>query len=202
MTLSKFAFRNKSPRTKAGIALILTLVVGLVSNWFHPFGAPLPAIGSFFDPAKGFWQNAEAVGSMENQSLELPFEGQSVTIAFDDRMVPHIFAESEVSAAFAQGYVTAQNRLWQMDIATRSVSGRLSEILGERPLKRDLLQRRKGLVFAAERALESWKKTPGEMALIEAYTAGVNAWVDALEPEQYPLEFKLLGYAPESWTPL
>ena len=202
VTLSKFSVKNSSPRVKAGLAFVFTLGITLISNWFHPFGAPLPAIGSFFDPARGFWQNAEALGAMGNQSLEFPVQGQQVSILLDDRLVPHIFAENEKDAAFAQGYITAQHRLWQMDIATRSVSGRLSEILGERTLKRDKLQRRKGLVFAAERALEAWKKTPDEMAIIEAYTEGINTWVASLKPEQYPLEFKLLGYAPEPWTPL
>jgi len=202
VTLSKLSFKNRSPRVKAGTAVVLTLAIALISNWFHPFGAPLPAIGSFFDPAKGFWQNAEPLGALVNKALEFPVQGQRVSILLDDRMVPHIFAESERDAAFAQGYITAQHRLWQMDIATRSVGGRLSEVLGERTLKRDRLQRRKGMVFAAERALEAWKKNPEEMAIIEAYTAGINTWVASLKPEQYPLEFKLLGYAPEMWTPL
>lgn len=202
MTLSKFAFKNRSPRAKAGIALALAVAIGLISNWFHPFGAPLPAIGSFFDPAQGFWQNAEPLGAMTNQTIGVPIRGKQVSIVLDDRLVPHIFAESEVDAAFAQGYITAQHRLWQMDVATRSVSGRLSEVLGERTLKRDLLQRRKGMVYGAELALEAWKKNPEEIAIIEAYTAGINAWVATLKPEQYPLEFKLLGYAPELWTPL
>ncbi len=202
VTLPKLSLSSRSPRIKAGIALALIVCIVLISNWFHPFGAPLPAIGPFFDPAKGFWQNAEALGATADQSIELPLEGKQVTVAFDDRLVPHIFAEDETSLAFAQGYITAQYRLWQMDIATRSVSGRLSEVLGARTLKRDKLQRRKGMVYAAERTLEAWKKNPDEIAVVEAYTAGINAWVATLTPEQYPLEFKLLGYAPEPWTPL
>lgn len=197
----KLSLKNRSPRTKAISALLLTLAIALVSNWFHPFGTPLPAIGSFFDPTQGFWQNAEVLKTAPNQTLKIT-QGASVSIVLDERLVPHIFADNAADAAFAQGYITAQHRLWQMDMSTRSVSGRLSEVIGKRTLKRDILQRRKGLVFAAERALEGWKQNPEEIAIIEAYTAGVNAWTASLQPAQYPLEFKLLGYEPELWTPL
>ena len=101
-----------------------------------------------------------------------------------------------------QGYVEAQHRLWQMDISTRAVSGRLSEIMGARTLKIDKNKRREGMVFAAKRAIKNWKKHPKDFAMIEAYTKGVNAYVSQLAPKDYPLEFKLIGYQPELWSPL
>ena len=76
----------------------------------------------------------------------------------DERRVPHIFAENSEDAFFAQGYITAYNRLWQMDMSTRKVSGRLAEVVGERALASDLLQRRKGIVKAAEEALKVWRE--------------------------------------------
>jgi len=161
----------------------------------------IPALGPLLSPFTGFWQNSgeeetEEEILLENKKLEKP-----VRIIFGDRRVPHIFAESNKDAFFAQGYLLAKNRLWQMDIATRSAGGRLSEVMGERLLKRDKLQRRRGMVFAAENAISAWRETP-EFAYVEAYTNGVNAYLAQLSPADYPIEYKLINYAPEPWTPL
>ncbi|MCB0581507.1 MAG: penicillin acylase family protein, partial [Phaeodactylibacter sp.] len=66
----------------------------------------------------------------------------------------------------------------------------------------DRNQRRKGMLLAAENALKGWSRSPEELALLEAYSAGVNAYINSLHPASYPLEFKLMGYAPEPWAPL
>ncbi len=89
-----------------------------------------------------------------------------------------------------------------MDLASRAASGRLSEMLGARTLEYDRLQRRKGMVFAAENALEALRTKKEEYAVIDAYTAGINAYIATLDPTKYPLEYKLLNAAPEPWTPL
>jgi len=94
------------------------------------------------------------------------------------------------------------HRLWQMDMTARSVSGRLSEVLGERTVERDRSMLRFGLVEAAERELSAWRKAPQEWAVFQAYADGVNAYVETLRPADYPLEYKLLDFAPETWTPL
>ncbi len=162
----------------------------------------LPPLGAFFSPFTGFWQNAEPV--VEPPLLVIPSGHlrDSAQVVFDDRRVPHIFARNLEDAVFLQGYVTARDRLWQMDISVRDAAGRLSEVLGEGVLERDKLQRRRGLLLAAERAVAEWKKAPELYRLIEAYAQGVNAWIDQLESRHWPLEFKLLGYAPEKWSPL
>ncbi|HHS95882.1 MAG TPA: penicillin acylase family protein, partial [Phaeodactylibacter sp.] len=130
----------------------------------------------------------------------MPDLEQTVEIAFDKRLVPHIFAQNEKDLLFAQGYVIAMHRLFQMDLSTRAVSGRLAEVLGEKLLPRDMLQRRKGLVFAAANSLKVWKQSPS-FEKLEAYTAGINAYIQAMQPKDYPIEFKLLDYTPELWTP-
>ncbi|MEM9992203.1 MAG: penicillin acylase family protein, partial [Bacteroidota bacterium] len=114
---------------------------------------------------------------------------------------PHIFANSLEDALFAQGYLHAQHRLWQMDISVRAAAGRLSEIMGKRTLAMDQLQRKRGIGFAAERAVESWQNSQYSAAL-RAYVDGVNAYIKHLKPKDYPIEFKLLDYAPEEWTML
>ncbi|MFN0013250.1 MAG: penicillin acylase family protein [Saprospiraceae bacterium] len=185
--------------------LALSLTAGLVWLLQTPlrFGSvSLPVLGNFFNPFTGFWQNAEPVTGFSLQNIQLPGLKGRVEVVYDDLLVPHIFAENTEDALRAQGFVTARHRLWQMDIATRKASGRLSEVLGERTLEIDRLARRRGMVFAAENALLGWRKSPEGMRLLEAYCAGVNAYLAQLTPAEYPLEFKLLGYAPEPWSPL
>jgi penicillin amidase len=162
----------------------------------------LPPLGTFFNPFSGFWANAEPIAPPTFKNAALPGLQGKVEVVYDDLLVPHIFAENREDAARVQGYITAQHRLWQMDLTTRKAAGRLSEILGERTLRLDRLARRRGMTFAAENDLVGWRKSPSTMRLIEAYTEGVNAWVAQLDPADYPIEFKLLDYAPEPWSPL
>lgn len=184
---------------------ILTLFsVGLlwVLDTHNPFGSPVPAMGRLLNPATGFWANAEAKGGFSDQQLQLSGLKNPVKLVFDERRVPHIFATNSEDVFFAQGYITAYNRLWQMDMSTRKVSGRLAEVVGERALASDLLQRRKGIVKAAETMLKTWENAPEEMKGLNAYVAGINAYISTLKPAQYPLEYKLMGFKPEPWSAL
>jgi penicillin amidase len=190
------------PRQKFWLSLALSAALILFLNSHQPFGLPVPPLGKVLSPFEGFWRNAEPVDGAPEARVRLPGLNAPVEIAFDERMVPHVFAENMADAAFAQGYLHAKDRLWQMDISTRSVSGRLSEILGESTLELDRQRRRWGIARGAQRTLEAWQSSPGEGELIEAYTAGINAFIERLRPADYPLEFKLLAYAPEPWTPL
>ena len=183
-----------------GAALLVILI--WVGDTHGLGGSSLPAVGRFFCPYTGFWKRAEPVREEDEQLQEkfagLPAKGR---VYFDERQVPHIFAEDVKDAVFIQGYVTAYHRLWQMDMAVRAVSGRLSEVVGERALERDKLQRRKGLVTAAANSLSAWINEPEEYAILQRYADGVNAYIDQLKPCDYPLEFLLLGYEPEPWSP-
>src|SRR5690606_28536603 len=114
----------------------------------------------------------------------------------DSLAVPHIWAETEEDLYFAQGYVHAQDRLWQMELFRRVAEGRLSEIFGERTLETDRFLRTLGLWRAAaesERVL-----TPEERRLLEAYAAGVNAWIES--NDGLPPEFRILRFRPEPST--
>jgi penicillin amidase len=183
--------------------LSILLALGIWSaNQHHPFGSKLPALGPLLSPHTGFWKQAESVAQPETIVLELEELSEEVVIVLDERLVPHIFAANPVDAAYAQGYIVASHRLWQMDISVRATIGRLAEVLGDNLIERDRLQRRKGLLWAAERAMNSWKKYPEEWAMLEAYTKGANAYINSLSPADYPIEFKLLGYSPEPWTEL
>ncbi|MCB0636039.1 MAG: penicillin acylase family protein, partial [Lewinella sp.] len=164
-------------------------------------GARVPAPARFLNPFTGFWQQAEAASPnfLEHHLQDWPARGR---VTVDDRGVPHIFAPTKTDAAFLLGYWHAKDRLWQMDISTRATVGRLAEVMGPSLLERDRLQRRKGMRIAAERSLAAWKEAPEEMEILEAYSLGVNRYIDQLTPADYPVEFKLLGYEPEHWSPL
>ncbi len=178
------------------IALTVTLIWALQTK----FGS-LPPIGKFLNPVNGFWQNAE---SKELKSGDLKIQGlqKPVTIKFDENRVAHIFAENDHDLYLAQGYITARDRLWQMDIQTRSASGRLAEVVGPKALEVDRYHRRMGMVYGAENTLRGMMKDPVIRNVINAYTEGVNSYIHELKPKDYPLEFKLLDYAPEDWKPI
>ena len=119
-----------------------------------------------------------------------------VTVTRDRHGVPTIEAAGLEDLFFAQGYVTAQDRLWQMDVMRRFGSGELSEILGEDTLKLDREQRILGLRAAAKKALDI--AGPRDRAFFEAYARGVNAFI-ATHGNRLPIEFRILRYAPKPW---
>jgi len=113
--------------------------------------------------------------------------------------VPHIFARDAHDMWFLQGYVTAQDRLWQMDIYRRAAQGRLAEVLGEPALDSDRYMRTIGLTRAAK--LDLSVISAETVAGLEAYMEGVNKFLQQ-HGESLPVEFTILGYRPEPWTPL
>ncbi len=186
---------------KLSISAIITigLIYFLNNNW--NFGSPIPALGKFLDPFHGVWQNAETK-QQPTERLELTGLKDEVTIAFDSMMIPHIYAKNDEDLYFAQGYVTARQRLWQMEFQTHAAAGRISEIIGPAALNFDRMQRRLGMVYAAEQALKSAQNNPEALAMVESYTRGVNKYIESLDDEDLPFEYKLLNYKPEPWTPL
>lgn len=119
-----------------------------------------------------------------------------VTVTRDTHGVPTIEAASLNDLFFAQGYVTAQDRLWQMDVMRRFGGGELSEILGEPLLKLDREQRILGLRAAAVKSLQT--ANPRDRAFLDAYARGVNAYITE-HSHKLPIEFRILGYAPKPW---
>lgn len=123
----------------------------------------------------------------------------SVEVIRDRWGVPHLFAQNEHDLFFAQGFVHAQDRLWQMEFNRRVSSGRLSEIFGATTLATDRFVRTIGLRRAAE--AEWTVQDPEAKAAGEAYAAGVNAFI-AMARGRLPIEFALLRFAPEPWSPV
>ncbi|RYY40822.1 MAG: penicillin acylase family protein [Chitinophagaceae bacterium] len=182
--------------------VVSTLITGaLVFGLQHKWNG-IPALGPFFSPQQGFWQNAEPSDHDYNASLHLPGLQGKATVYIDKRLVPHVFAEQEADAYFVQGYLHAKFRLWQMEFQTMAAAGRLAEILGNNPdlIKFDRSQRRLGMVTGARKSLEVMEADPESKKYFDAYTAGVNAWIDNLTAGQLPVEYKILGYRPERWS--
>ncbi len=177
------------------------LTLGLIVVLNRPWGA-VPAAGPLLSPFTGFWQNAESRAAHADETLDLGGTQQPVTVVFDDLHIPHVFAQNDHDVYFAQGYLTARDRLWQMEFQTHAAAGRLSELIGDRALELDRFNRRLGMGYGAEQEIKAMLTNPKTKEVIEAYTAGINAYVSRLTPSQYPVEYKLLGYAPELWTPL
>jgi penicillin amidase len=121
-----------------------------------------------------------------------------VTVTRDQQGVPTIEAANMDDLFFAQGYVTAQDRLWQMDLMRRVGAGELSEILGEDTIEIDREQRILGLRAAAKKSLEM--ASSADRANFAAYARGVNAFIEQ-HLSRLPIEFRILKYQPKPWQP-
>lgn len=163
---------------------------------------PLPPLGKFLDPFNGFWQQAESRQTQTESKLLINGLKGQVTIRFDENRVPHIEADNEEDLYFAQGFIVARDRLWQLDFQTRFAAGRLSEVIGEKAIDLDKYNRRMGMGFGARNMEAFVNKDPKMKMVLDAYTKGINAYIGALKPKDYPIEFKLLDYEPENWKPI
>ena len=183
------------------ISAIITvlLVFALNKKW-----GSIPPLGKFLSPQHGFWQNAEAADADFDADLAFPTLKGKVNVYFDERLVPHVFADNNEDLYFVQGYLHARFRLFQMELQTMYAAGRLCEIFGNNPaiLKVDRETRRSGMVWAAQNALKEFEADPVSKTVCDAYTAGVNAYIESLTEAQLPIEYKLLGYKPEKWSNL
>jgi penicillin amidase len=115
----------------------------------------------------------------------------------DERGVPHIYASNSHDLYFMTGYITAQERLWQMYLVRHATEGRLSELLKRDMIETDYFLRALGMPEKSKLVLEN--EDPDVLAAMQAYTDGVNAWIQKTG-KKLPVEFKLLGYKPEPWT--
>ncbi|HZE63750.1 MAG TPA: penicillin acylase family protein, partial [Pyrinomonadaceae bacterium] len=126
-----------------------------------------------------------------------------VIIRRDERGIPYIQAKNDHDLYLAQGYVTASDRLWQMDLLRRSERGELAEILSAGPnnvvLDQDKQHRTLGFAQVAE--AEFAGASAQSRALLQAYADGVNAYIASLDTKSLPPEFQILQYKPSPWTP-
>jgi len=177
--------------------ITIALVFALNKKW-----GSIPAIGKFLSPQQGFWQNAQSIDGNKNETLSFKDLRGKLSVYLDERLVPHVFAQFDEDAYFAQGYLHAKYRLFQMELQTFAAAGRISEHLGNAPgfINFDREQRRSGMVYGAENALKAIESDPVSKKVCDAYTAGVNAYINSLTESSLPVEYKLLGFKPEPWS--
>ena len=131
----------------------------------------------------------------------------SVEVLRDDLGVPHIYASNLHDLFFAQGYVQAQDRWWQMEFWRYTASGRLCELVGrnDSALRADIFLRTLGWRYVAEAELAAMDDET--RSHLEAFSAGVNAYISDRSPSELALEYTVLGltgieFEVEPWSPL
>ncbi len=147
------------------------------------------------------WLHSAAQFALPQLDGEVQLAGLSapVTVQRDAHGVPHIEAATQDDLFVAQGYVTAQDRLWQMDASRRAADGNLAEILGPQLVQNDKTQRVLQIRLMAQRAYS--QMPTAERAILDEYARGVNVYIAQCEKDNtLPPEFRLLGYRPEPWT--
>ncbi len=146
-----------------------------------------------FAPGSGSVWGA-ATGTAPDE-LDSPYG--PATVSYDGYGVPHVEAESERAAYYALGYCHGADRLFQMDLYRRRMAGHLSEVVGPSTVDSDTFHRQMDFEGAAE---ATWQRAEGTETgdVVEAYVAGVN---HAREVEPTPVEYGLLEFEPQAWTP-
>ncbi|MFN4145272.1 MAG: penicillin acylase family protein [Runella sp.] len=182
-------------------ALLSLLVAGGLTYLLNRPVAVLPALGPFFSPFTGFWQNADAPLKLPPADVKMQGLKGEVVVKYDDNGVPHIFADHDEDLYFAQGYVIARDRLWQMDFYSRVAEGRISEIVGPIALEADRHNRHLMMREGARQLVENYLKDPRSKMVAEQYSAGVNAYIAQVSYKDLAIEYKILGYRPEAWSP-
>ncbi|MFN8378780.1 MAG: penicillin acylase family protein [Anaerolineae bacterium] len=141
-------------------------------------------------------------GSINVTGLDGPVE-----ILRDASGVPHIYASTPHDLFFAQGYTQAQDRWWQMEFNRHTGQGAISELTGknESALSNDLFIRTAGWYHNAEQDMAALDADT--LAVLEAFSEGVNAYITNRAPEDLAMEYRLLGVTGvdipiEPWTPL
>ena len=137
-----------------------------------------------------------------SEDFTLPGISAPVEIVHNNDSVPHIFGQTDADVFFALGFVHAQDRLWQMTMLRRTAQGRLSELFGERTLPVDELMRRLDLYGLALQSVKA--QDPGTLAALEAYSAGVNAWINQINQGargRGAPEFWLFSPEISAWAP-
>jgi penicillin amidase len=145
-------------------------------------------------------QSAAPAPQAAGTSVDLSGIKQKVTIRRDGRGIPYIEAATEPDLYFAQGYVTAQDRLFQMDLLRRTARGELSEIFGNFTVEQDKRWRRYGFALMVKAQFDG--SSAQTKTMLEAYASGVNAFIAGSDAKSLPPEFGILRYTPKPWDPL
>ena len=160
---------------RIAVTVVLLVIAGMVAFQVF-FRLPIP----------------DYTGTINIKGLNKPVE-----VRTDEHGVPHIFAENDQDLFFAQGYITARERMFQMDLTRLAGRGELSTVFGDKTVKTDRYFKTLGFYRAAEAAYG--ELSPASKLAVDAYTRGVNAYLDMVE--HLPREYVILGAKPVPWKP-
>ncbi len=163
-----------------------------------PFLFLLASCAGTEDPVQSLREEAvERLAQIEG-AISVPGLEKPVEILRDRWGVAHIYADTLDDLFFAQGFVAAQDRLYQIEIWRRTGAGELAEVFGSEYLSRDRIAR---LVrYRGDMEAEWNSYSPRAREIAEAFTSGINAYVEA-NRDNLPIEFELLGFEPGVWRP-
>ncbi|MFZ0009325.1 MAG: penicillin acylase family protein, partial [Steroidobacteraceae bacterium] len=169
----------------------LMMVIAIAGGWSYALAA---------DSA---WSR-QAAGSVAviRGEIEAPGLHHAVRVQRDTWGVAHIYADDQHDLFFAQGFVAAQDRLFQMELWKRAGQGRLAELLGPSAVKRDTAARL--LRYRGDMGAEYASYASDTLEILQAFTAGINAYIAALRAPGgpgWPVEFRMAGFEPEPWKP-
>ncbi|WP_328377387.1 penicillin acylase family protein [Streptomyces sp. NBC_00440] len=154
-----------------------------------------------------YWGVSTVRASLPQTTGEIKVPGLSgnVDVKRDSYGVPQIYADTDADLFRAQGYVQAQDRFYEMDVRRHMTSGRLSEMFGSSQVKTDSFLRTLGWHRVAQKEYDT-KLSPETKKNLQAYSAGVNAYLKGKDGKQISVEYAALNltndYKPEAWTPV
>jgi acyl-homoserine lactone acylase PvdQ len=157
----------------------------------------LAPLSAGLEAQAGLLDSARARLAQLDGEVRVPGLDSVVEVRRDQWGVPHIYAKTTHDLFFAQGYVVAQDRLWQMEMWRRAGEGRLAEVLGPDFVERDRTARL--LRYRGDMTAEWSSYAPDAREITRAFVAGVNARIAEVK-DRPPIEFTMLGFAPEPWT--
>jgi len=140
-----------------------------------------------------------SVVSQSPSTVAIPGLKSKVTVRRDSRDIPYIEAGNDTDVYFAQGYITASDRLWQMDLMRRLARGETAEIFGKQALDQDKRWRRFNFSRVADENIQLL--SPALRLALDDYARGVNAYIASLDDKSLPVEFRILQYKPRPWAP-
>ncbi|TXS40893.1 penicillin acylase family protein [Streptomyces sp. uw30] len=154
-----------------------------------------------------YWSISTVRASFPQTKGSITIKGLSgpVDVKRDGYGIPQVYASSDEDLFMAQGFVQAQDRFWEMDVRRHMTSGRLSEMFGKGQVDNDEFLRTLGWDRIAKQEYDKTLSASTKKYL-QAYAAGVNAYLDGKDGEDISLEYAALGftndYKPQKWTPV
>jgi len=165
---------------RAATAVLAFIIIAIIAVWLL-----LP-----------WWNDRQVSGEIALDGLNAP-----VRIVRDSNSMPYIYAQSMQDALRAQGFVTGQDRLFQLEVAKRAASGQLAEVLGagDNDVILNLDREARTIGFTRVAARQEAILSPQSRATLDIYLDGLNSYIRD-HSNTHPMEFGLAGFEPETWS--